>query len=573
VTVARAVVGRGLLDSATEPRDVFTRDEMTDEQRQFGRTAAEFMRHEVLPAEPRLRAHEWSVARALIRRAGDLDLLRVEIPTVYGGLGLDAISSASVAESTSLSPSFAVSLAAHAGLGIFPLVHFGTDDQKRRYLPRLGSGELIGAYALTEAQSGSDALSVRTIAQPDDGGRCFRLSGVKAWITNGGFADLFTVFAQVEGRGLTAFLVDRTAGVTSGREEAKLGLDGSSTTTVTLDDVRVPAENVLGRIGEGHRVAFSVLNLGRVKLGVRNVAWAKQALAAATAYACQRRQFNAPIVTFGLIRRKLAEMVVRCYVGEAMVYRTLGAMRDTAASLDDRDPGAARQAIDAFAVECSATKVWTSEGLGLVVDEAVQIHGANGYSREFPVERAYRDARITRIFEGTNEINRLIVARRLLKLSAATPLPAIPVAARDRDDRHEWELVRRIKLVMAQVIEGIHAAYGGAADAEQEALACLADIAIETYALDSALATATKARAVAAEPLATVARDVARVCASQTAACVARAAKELVGALPAPQQAGLRRVMRDVLSYECGNVIAARRRIADAAVAASGYPF
>src|SRR5947208_4018109 len=318
------ITGGRFLTTTLEADDVFIREELSEEQRLFGQTAAEFMRKEVLPVVDRLYKHDWALTRELLKKASELDLLRLEIPPAYGGLGLDLISASYVGEQIAINPSFGGSLGAHTSIGTLPLVYFGTEEQKARYLPRLASGDLIGAYALTEPQSGSDALAARTTATLAADGRHYLLNGQKMWITNGGFADLFTIFAKVDGDKFTAFLVERAMGIVSGRDEIKLGLDGSSTTALTLDNVKVPVENVLGTIGQGHRVAFNILNLGRVKLGTRNIAGVRQAIAHATRYARERRQFDRAIAEFGLIKHKLAEMAVRCYVGDAMVYRTLG---------------------------------------------------------------------------------------------------------------------------------------------------------------------------------------------------------------------------------------------------------
>ena len=407
--------GGAFLIRSLNPDDLFTPEDLSDEQRLFGRTAAEFMRNEVLPHEASLYAHDWTKTRELLKKAADLDLLRLEIPEAYGGLGLDKVSAAYVGEQVAINPSFAGSLGTHTSIGTLPIVYFGTPAQKAKYLPRLASGELIGAYALTEPHSGSDALSAKTTARLTPEGTHYVLNGQKAWITNGGFADLFTVFAKVDGEKFTAFIVERGMGVQSGPDEKKLGLDGSSTTVLMLDNVPVPVENVLGTIGEGHKVAFNILNLGRVKLGTRNSAGIRLALNQSIAYARQRRQFGKAICEFGLVKQKLAEMTVRCFASEAMVYRTLGDVDKALESVDPADAAGVLKTIEGFAVECSINKVATSEALAYAVDEAVQVFGGNGYSREFPVERAYRDARITRIYEGTNEINRLIIPTRLLK--------------------------------------------------------------------------------------------------------------------------------------------------------------
>ncbi len=421
--------------------EIFTRDDLSPAQQMFGRIAEDFMRTEVLPRAEQIYAKDWPLTRELLRKAGELDLLRIDIPEAFGGLGLDKVSSAYVGEKIGIMPSFAGSLGSHTTIGTLPLVYFGTSEQKERYLPRLASGEWVAAFALTEPGSGSDALAARSRATLTDDGRAYLLNGQKMWITNGGFADLFTIFAKVDGEKFTAFLVEREMGVVSGREEPKLGLDGSSTTALILENVRVPVENVLGKIGEGHKVAFGVLNVGRLKLGTRNIGCAKQALNRAVQYATERKQFGRAIAEFGLIRQKIAEMAIRCYVGDAMVYRTLGEVDRALESIPAANSEALLKSIESFAVECSINKVWSSEALAYVVDEALQIYGGYGYSKEYPAERAYRDARITRLYEGTNEINRLIIAKR--------------GRSKPQSD-------------------------------EQEVLGYLADIAIEEYAVESA---------------------------------------------------------------------------------------
>ncbi|TMQ10965.1 MAG: hypothetical protein E6J91_24505 [Deltaproteobacteria bacterium] len=373
-----APVGR-FLTTNVGAGDVFTREDLTAEQKLFGGTAAEFMRREVLPNAGRLYARDWPFTRELLRKAGELDLLRLEIPEAYGGLGLDKASAAYVFEQIGINPSFGGSIGAHTGIGTMPLLCFGNAAQKAKYLSRLASGELIGAYALTEPGSGSDALAAKTTAVRD--GDHYVLNGRKMWITNGGFADLFTIFAKVDGSQFTGFLVERSMGVVSGPDEHKLGLDGSSTTELILDDVRVPADNVLGAVGGGHKVAFNTLNLGRVKLGPRNLACAKFALGNAARYARERKQFGKSIGEFGMIKHKLAEMSLRIFVGEAMVYRTLGEVDHALSAVDPADVAAVLAAIEPFAVECSLNKVASSEILAYVVDEALQVYGGNGYSR------------------------------------------------------------------------------------------------------------------------------------------------------------------------------------------------
>ena len=574
--------GGQFLTTAVNSDEVFVREDLTDEQRLFGQTAAEFMQKEVLPVVERLYTHDWELTRQLLKKASELDLLRLEIPPAYGGLGLDLISASYVGEQIAINPSFGGSLGAHTSIGTLPLVYFGTDEQKARYLPRLASGELVGAYALTEPQSGSDALAARTTATLTPDGRHYALNGQKMWITNGGFADLFTIFAKVDGDKFTAFLVERTMGVVSGRDEIKLGLDGSSTTALMLDNVKVPVENVLGTIGQGHKVAFNVLNFGRVKLGARNMSGVRMALNHSVKYAKERRQFGKAIAEFGLIKQKLAGMAVRAFVGDAMSYRTLGDVDRAIESGDRADGPLVLKTIEGFSTECSINKVWTSEALAWAVDEGIQVFGGNGYSREFPLERMYRDARITRIYEGTNEINRMLVPTRLLKQS-----PELFTAATARDALADYqlktagqrsiltgerELVARLKRLSVGLLGLMSASLGDALKHEQEALASIADVIIETYAAESGIARAEKmhARSDARAPMAI---DIARVYASDAADRVAVAAKPVAAALAARGgDAALGGGMQRLIAHAGIDVIAARRRIADAVIEAGRYP-
>ena len=570
----RDVSGSGtFLIRSLDPDLLFTRDDLSDEQRLFGQTAAEFMRKEVVPHEAKLYAHDWVTTRELLKKAADLDLLRLEIPVEYGGLGLDKISAAYVGEEIAINPSFAGSLGTHTSIGTLPIVYFGTPEQKAKYLPKLASAEMIGAYALTEPQSGSDALAAKTDARLTPDGRHYLLNGQKAWITNGGFADLFTVFAKVDGEKFTAFIVERGMGVKSGVDEKKLGLDGSSTTVLMLDNVPVPVENVLGRIGEGHKVAFNILNLGRVKLGTRNIAGIRQALNQSITYAKDRRQFGKAISEFGLVKQKLAEMTVQCFVSEAMVYRALGDIHHALEGVDPSDAAGILTAIEAFAVECSIIKVATSEALAYAVDEAVQVFGGNGYSREFPVERAYRDARITRIYEGTNEINRLIIATRLLKHAES-------LFAHPDDDKGnasvlqaEYDALAHVKRLARASLGTVAHAFGSAAREQQELLGHAANVIIECYAIESAVGRAEKMNARRRERAA-IAVDVARVYTCDAIDRAAHAGKQILNALAG--QAGidrLRSAVARVTEHPGTDSVGSRRRIADAAIAQSRYPF
>jgi alkylation response protein AidB-like acyl-CoA dehydrogenase len=576
-TRAHAAAGGRFLVDRLGPEEIFTREDLTEEQRLFGQTAAEFIQKEVLPVVKQLYTHDWALTRRLLKKASELDLLRLEVPPAYGGLGLDLISASYVGEQIAVDPSFGGSLGAHTSIGTLPLVYFGNEEQKQRYLPRLGSGELIGAYALTEPQAGSDALAARTTATLTPDGRHYVLNGQKMWITNGGFADLFTIFAKVNGDQFTAFLVERSMGVVSGRDEIKLGLDGSSTTALMLDNVKVPVENLLGTIGQGHKVALNVLNFGRVKLGSRNMSGVKIALGHAVKYAKDRRQFGRSIAEFGLIKEKLAGMAVRAFVGDAMSYRTLGDVDRALDAIDRHETTHVMKTIEGFAVECSINKVWTSEALAWAVDQAVQVFGGNGYSREFPVERMYRDARITRIYEGTNEINRMLIPMRLLK-----QLPEIfSEAARRSDDRAvpstgpfvaERDAIARAKSLATTLVGRAAAGYGDALKEAQEVQAEIADILIEVYAAESAVARAEK---LASDRRAAIAADIVRVYVDGSMGRILQATKQVAAALASlgGDVDDLTDSAHRLAPYSGVDTIAARRRIADATIAAERFPF
>jgi alkylation response protein AidB-like acyl-CoA dehydrogenase len=582
------IKGGSFLFENRKPHEVFTREEISEEQRMFARVAEEFMRKEVLPRADQIYNKDWALTRELLVKAGELDLLRIDIPEQYGGLGLDKVSSAYVGEQIAVMPSFGGSLGAHTTIGTLPIVYFGTPEQRAKYLPRLAAGEWIAAYCLTEPSSGSDALAAKTKATLSPDGKHYILKGQKMWITNGGFADLFIVFAKVDGEKFTAFIVDRGPGVVSGNDEKKLGLDGSSTTALMLEDVRVPVENVLGEIGKGHVVAFNTLNLGRLKLGSRNIGGAKMALNNAIAYAKERHQFSRPIASFGLIKRKLAEMAIRCYIGDALVWRTLGIVDRALENIDtgDQSDGAdgsmqALKAIEQYAVECSIIKVWTSEALGYVVDETVQVYGGYGYSKDYPAERAYRDARITRIYEGTNEINRIIISTRLLK-AVKEGLPNIEEAISDILDRTQMDpgdegllyvgrILANVKETARLALAALSLNYGEKLNEEQEALALVADIVSEAYAIESALLRTEKLIANRGLKESAAPLDMTLVYATDAADRVALNARNLTAAVHQPEKLGA--AFERLIIQRPINTIAARRKIADAITEAGRYPF
>src|SRR5262245_27108781 len=419
----------------------FTPERITEEHRLIARTAKEFVDNEVLPVLDRLEQKDWALARELVKRAAALGLIGVDVPETYGGVGLDKVSSLIVSERMAPSGWCGATWGASANRTVIPIYLFGTEDQKRKYLPNLLTGEIIGAYGLSETGSGSDALGARTRAtrQPDGS---FLLNGEKMWITNGGFADLMVVFAKADGEGaigsgpqFTAFLVERSFGVKSGKEEHKMGLHGSSTTALIFQDVPVPADHVLGEIGKGHKVAFNVLNFARFKLGASCAGGAYSAIGEAAKYAATRRQFGQPIASFGAIKHKIGEMVTRTYAVESLLYRTAGLVdARMTATPHGPDAAAALAAFEEYAVEASIAKVAGSEALDYVLDENIQIHGGNGYVKDYPAERHFRDARVNRIFEGTNEINRLLIPGMLVRRALKGDLALIPAAKALQDE-------------------------------------------------------------------------------------------------------------------------------------------
>ena len=577
--------GGSFLIEDRAPEDIFTPEDITEEQRMFAHTAEEFLRKEVIPREDAIYAKDYGVHRELMQKAGDLGLLSIDIPEKYGGLGLHKVSSAVVGEQFALQSSFAGTQSSHVNIGTLPVVFFGTEEQKQKYLPRLASGEWIGAYALTEPQSGSDALAAKTKAVLSEDGRHYILNGQKMWITNGGFADLFTVFAKVDGEKFTAFLVERGPGLVSGHEERKLGIDGSSTTPLMLEDCHVPVENVLGEIGRGHKIAFNVLNIGRLKLGARCVGTMKLSLLQSVQYAKERHQFGQAIANFGLIKHKLAEMTIRAYVGESILYRTLGMIDEALDQADKDDPAQVLRVLEQFAIECSIIKVWESEALAYVVDEEVQVFGGYGYSRDYPAERAYRDARIARIYEGTNEINRIVIGTQLLRRAAKGELALFEAAesaieptraAGDTLDMtranvafgEELSLVKAAKSMTLASIAAAHRAYGDGARNEQEVIALIADMVMDVYAMESALLRTQRLltdRGIEKTP---VQGDITRVFARDAASRVERAALAVASETEDEQCSA---AIDELAQRSSMKSIAARRRIADAVINAGKY--
>jgi alkylation response protein AidB-like acyl-CoA dehydrogenase len=574
----------------SEAGSVFTPERLTEEHRLIGRTAQEFVDNEVLSKLDQLETKDWTLARHLVKLAADLGLLGVDVPEAYGGLGLDKVTSLVVSEKLARAASFGATFGAHANLTIVPLMLFGSEAQKQKYLPRLLTGEIIGAYGLSETGSGSDALGARTKAtrQPDGS---FLLNGEKMWITNGGFADLFVIFCKVEGDQFTALLVEREWGVKSGKEEHKMGLHGSSTTALIFQDVKVPGENVLSDVGKGHKVAFNVLNFARFKLGAMCSGGAIGAIGESAKYAATRRQFGQTIASFGAIKHKLGEMVVRTYAVESLLYRTAGLVdaRIAATPHPANDGSAALAAFEEYAVEASIAKVAGSEALDFVLDENVQIHGGNGYVHDYPAERHVRDARVNRIFEGTNEINRLLIPGMLIRRAVKGELALIPAAKALQDEllgppsmtatgdsdgvlADETRAIASFKKTALMVFGTAMQRYGTKLTDEQEVLMHLADIAIDVYSAESAVLRA-QAAAAAKAPRADLHVDAARVFVNDAAMRIDASARQALAATVEGDTlrttlAGLRRLLKVAPI----NTVAARRRIADAAVERGGYP-
>jgi len=509
--------GSFILDEI-DPADIVTPEDFTEEQRMIARMTEDFIAAEIAPHDEAIEKLNYELTLRKLRQAGEVGLLGADVPEAYGGLGLDKVSTTLIGERFAKASSFALSVGAHVGIGTLPIVYFGTEAQKRRYLPALAAGEKIAAYCLTEPASGSDAQGARTTAVPTEEGSHYILNGTKQFITNAGFADVFIVYAKVNGTDFSTFIVERSMpGVSIGPEERKMGIKGSSTCPLILEDVRVPAENLLWEVGKGHLIAFNILNIGRFKLAAGTLGGAKEAIGLSARYAKERVQFGRPIATFPLIGKKLAEMNIRTYALECMVYRTAGLIdaglagiaessgnSATQPNLSEGDIGGMRaaKAIAEYQLECSINKVFGSETLDRVADEGVQIHGGYGFIQEYRIERIYRDSRINRIFEGTNEINRLLIPGTLIKRAMKgelpllqramalqtellEPAPAVPFEEGTlAQERHLLSMAKKIFLMVgAQAVQK----YQTKLEQEQETLSLLADMMIAVYAMESVL--------------------------------------------------------------------------------------
>ncbi len=505
------VKGGSFLVGSIEPASVFTPEDLNDEQKMIGKNTIAFVEGEVVPKMEQIEKLDYDLSRQLLAKAGELGLLSAEIPEIYDGMELDKISSTVITESMVKGGSFSLSHGAHTGIGSLPIVYFGNKEQKERYLPLLGSGEKIAAYALTEPGAGSDALAARTKAVLSEDGKYYILNGAKQYITNAAFADIFVTYAKVDGEKFTAFIVEREwDGVSLGAEEKKMGIKGSSTCSVYFEDVKVPVENLLGEIGKGHVIAFNILNIGRYKLAAGCMGAAKFAIEEAVKYGIERVQFGVPITSFGLIKEKIAKMATVTYATESVVYRTAGLIDSRLHEVDINNEDSGRQmaaGIEEYALECSINKVFGSEVLDFVADEAVQIHGGYGFTQEYPVERIYRDSRINRIFEGTNEINRLLIPATIMRKAMKGDLPLLAEAQKLAGELMsmmpsfeeetlfsvEKKMVENTRKIFLMCAGSAVQKFGPGLKDQQVVLAKLADLVIELFAMESCLARTIKA--------------------------------------------------------------------------------
>jgi len=581
--------GGAFLIASTGPEDVFTPADLNDDQRLLGRTIEEFIAKEVVPHIPELEKHKEGLMAELVRKAGEVGLLGAGIPEEYGGAALDKVSSVIVSEKLGVYASFTVAFGAHTGIGTIPLVYFGTDAQKKKYLPKIASGEMLACYALSEPQAGSDALAARARAVLSPDGKNWLLTGQKMWISSGGFSDLYTVFAKVDGEKFSAFLVERgTPGFTIGAEENKMGIRGSSTVPLFFENAPVPKENLLYEIGRGHIVAFNTLNAGRFSLGASCAGGAKQVLGLSSKYSKERTAFGKSICEFGLVKTKLGEMAIRIYALESMIYRTAGTIEGAASASGTDKVKQAMQALEEYAIESSIIKVVGSETLDYCADEGVQIFGGYGFHEDYPVARIYRDSRINRIFEGTNEINRLVIIQMLLKRAMAGTLPLISAAKKLAEEllsgpsfeeapsgalaEEERALGQAKKIFLLAAGSAVEKFRDKLAE-NQEIVGSLANIVMDIYAVESSLRRAQKSAAAkgqAAELMAGATR-------AFTYDAMDRVEKEARTALAGvsdgdtltTQLAALKRLAK----HAPVDTIALRRRLADAVLSQDRYPF
>ena len=590
--MAKEVIkGGGFLLQETAPANVYSPEDFNDEQKLIAQTTAEFVEKEIIPNFDRIETKDYEIQRELIKKAADLGLINAAIPEAYGGLDLDHVSQMLIYEHLTGSASFSTGFGGTAGIGLLPILLFGTHEQKQKYLPKLGSGEWVGAYALSESSSGSDALGAKSTARLSEDGQHWILNGEKMWITNGGFADVVTVFAKVDGEQFTGFIVEKNdPGVSHGNEEHKLGQRGSSTTPIIMQDAKIPKDRLLGEVGKGHLIAFNVLNHGRINLGAGGVGGSKRVIGQSAKYAAERRQFGRAIASFGAIQYKIAEMTARTYACDSAVYRTAGMIEAREATIDRTDPVAVMKAIEEYAIECAITKVAGSELLFYCADENVQIHGGNGFTEDYPAEGVYRDCRVNRIFEGTNEINRLLIPGQLIKRAMKGGLPLFQAAMKLQEellagpsfdsDEDESPLANEIKLAasakkVAIALLGSAAQKFQAALAEQQMiLSWTADVIIDAFQVDSAVGRTAKLIAQDGADKHQAAIDATKLYTHDAINRIEVAAKNALAAIAEGDELRVMlTALRRLTKQEPLNTAAIRERLAKKVVEAGGYIF
>ena len=588
--MADLIKGGSFLISQVKPEQVYTPEDFTDLHRMVSETVAGFIKEKVVPQIDAIEKMEEGVAVGLLRQLGELGLLGTEIPEKYGGAEADKISSLLITEQMSRSGSLSLVFGAHTGIGTLPILFFGNEEQKKRYLPDLASGKKIAAYALTEADAGSDAMNAKTKAILTEDGKHYVLNGSKQFITNAAWADVIVTYAKVDGEHFTSFIVDRdTPGVSIGAEEHKMGIKGSSTCTVIFEDAKVPVENLLGTIGKGHQVAFNILNIGRFKLGVGCVGAAKYALELSAKYAQERNQFNMPISKFGLIKNKIADMNIRTFVTESICYRIGGLIQDVIETIDLSSDDAGQKIADGiqeYAIECSVAKIYGSETLDFVADEGVQIHGGYGYSQEYTIERIYRDSRINRIFEGTNEINRLIIPATLMRKAQKGEIPLIQAAMKLQEElltptmqeesdellAKEEQAIENLKKIFLLIAGSAAQKYGEKLIREQEILARMADMVDEIFGAESVLLRTRKIIAAKGEEAGSLAAKMTTCYVNGLVPKFDVWAKEVIAAMEeGDTKRTLFSILRKLTKFEQDNVFVMKREIADAVYAKNKY--
>ncbi len=583
--------GGGFLVTPVLSEEIFTREDLTEDQLLYEKTADDFMRKEVVPLAEDIDAKKPGLMPSLLKKAGEVGLLMIEVPEEYGGLGLNKAAASLVIEKMALNASFNSSFGAHTGIGMLPIVYYGNAAQKEKYLPRLGRGEILSCYALTEPTAGSDALSIKTKARLSPDGKFYVLNGTKQFITNAGFADTIITYAKVDGEKFTAFILEKTfPGVSIGPEEHKMGITGSSTCQVILDDVKVPVENLLGEIGKGHYIAFNILNIGRYKLGVGTSGAAKEVLTEAVKYGLERKQFNTPIVQFPAIKDKIAEVAVSIFVNDSITSRVAGAMDQRTDSLDKKDPAYAKKAagaIEEYALEDSVIKVFGSETLNLAVDHCLQVFGGYGYIKEYPLERQFRDSRINRIFEGTNEINRLLIPGMLMRRAMKGQLPLMEAiekvtgnlkAAQGTPEAGDGPLAGEVraaelaKRAHLYVLDQVIRRYGQGIDKEQQALMALSDMTILLFGMDSLLGRVTKILGRRGEAGSHVPVEIARVFCAESVEKIGAIARRLLASLfTGGELDGHLQNLAEFVRFLATDTYSAKRKIADTLIADGGW--